>query len=185
MNDGFTTKRGLKQLDQNFRKIGLSSIDSFITNNLTKNQGLSTEMYTPIAEKHNHKFLSYMRDDGHGNGRITQGVKSLHAITKTFMGISGGSLTLFDQTIFSNPYNFKEYNTIDARAVIYENLGVTVFMITAKIKSPKIIIDFDKMVDRMFLDMRNLTFTYDKYINEALIRCKLVVNASMNYRDNR
>ena len=38
MNDGYITKRGLKQLDQNFKKIGLTTIDKFLTDNLNINK---------------------------------------------------------------------------------------------------------------------------------------------------
>ncbi len=183
MNDGYITKRGLKQLDQNFKKIGLTTIDKFLTDNLNKIGDIAQDSYTPVSENiTKSKNLSYI--DDRGNGRISNGVRSLEAITKTFKGIPSGALVLFDQVIYDNPYNFFTYSTTLARPIIYSNLGLTEYIPLATSVSPSSIEELAVMADRMFGDMRNLTFTYDKYINEALARCKLVVRASMNYRDN-
>lgn len=182
MNDGYITKRGLKQLDQNFRKIGLTSIDKFLLDNLNRGGDISPNLYEPVSENiTKSKNLAYT--DDRGNGRISNGVRSLDAITKTFKGIESGSLVLFDQIIYDNPFNFKGYNTFNARPIIYNNLGLAEYVPLALAVSPTVILELESLSDRMFKDMKNLTFTYDKYINEALICCKLVVRAAMNYRE--
>lgn len=183
MNDGYITKRGLKQLDQNFRKIGLTSIEKFLVDNLNRSGNISQDLYTPISENiTKSKNLAYT--DDRGDGRISNGVRSLEAITKTFKGIESGSLVLFDQVIYDNPFNFREYSTFNARPTIYNNLGLAEYVPLARAVSSNVILELELLSDRMFKDMKNLTFTYDKYINEALIQCKLVVRTAMNYREN-
>ena len=182
MTDIFRTKNGLKQLDQNFRNIGSTSIQNFLNSNLVKVGNIAQDNYIPI-ESNNTKNsnLSYLTD--RGNGRISKGVKSLEAITKIFKGISSSALVLFEQVIYDNPSNFKEYDSMSARQIIYNNLGLAEYISLAKSVSQTVIDDLNNMVDRMFKDMKNLTFTYDNYINEALIKCKNVVAASINYKD--
>jgi len=95
MNDGYITKRGLKQLDQNFKKIGLTTIDKFLTDNLNKIGDIAQDSYTPVSENiTKSKNLSYI--DDRGNGRISNGVRSPEAITKTFKGIPIGVSSNFN-----------------------------------------------------------------------------------------
>lgn len=183
MDNGYISKKSLKQIDQNFKKIGMTALNQFIDNNFTKLNNLAPEAYIPLQTRITRsKNLEYI--DDRGSGRISKGVKSLEAITKTLKGIQASSLTLFDQEIYSNPFDFRSYDVNNARTVIYENLGLTEFIPLAMVVSPKIITQLNIMVDKMFIDIKNSTFSYENYINEALPRCKLVVLAAMNFRED-
>lgn len=178
MTTGYFTKRSFKQIDQNFKRIGKTSIENFIEQNFSKEKDLDNNYYSlPIRRK----YLEYMND--RGDGRISKGLRSLEFITKTFRGIPQGALVLFDQIIYSNPYNFKTMNIEDSRIVIVQNLGLSEFIPNASLESKQTIDQLYNMIDRIFKDMKNFTYTFDRYLNEALPRCKLVVKASLNYNN--
>lgn len=186
MEPGYIPKKNIKQIQENFKKNGAgTSVADFISNNfkLATNIPQLFQTTSPNYIKINtSKNLAFMNDDGTGNGRITLGVKSLEAISKTLKGVNTSSLVLFDQIIYTRPYDFRNQSTDDARITIATNLGIAEMLPQVKLMSNDIINLFNNMADRMTVDIRSGTFSFDKYIHEALRVIKSVVRTAMNYK---
>lgn len=186
MDQGYIAKKPLKQIDKNFTDSAVgTTVDQFIAQNFVKATSIPTkfEVATPDYIKiSNSQNLIYLNDDGTADGRITLGVKSLVAITKTLKGIPANSLVLFDQVMYTKPYDFRRQSTEEARLTIATNFGITAMLPEVALVSQSVMDSLNNMSDRMTVDIRNGTFTFAKYINEALSVIKAVVKAAMNYK---
>lgn len=184
MQTGYVTKRSLKQVERDFQENGFTSVDTFINKNFSTEPDTFINPIPPYQSEFEKipksKNLDFLNDTG--SGRISKGVKSLEAICKILKGIPSGAFVLFDQTIYSNPYEILQLNENDSRNVIFSNLGVIPFIELAKRVSIIPINEINNMADVMIRDIKSGTFTYERYLNEALRKCKAVVRTAMNYK---
>ena len=179
---GYIPNRPMKEIEQDFKKGGIGTIDDFINNNFTQETS-NVFGNIPITQTPQNQLKSisfqYLNDDG--TGRIGNGVLSLEAITKVLKGVPAHSLTLFDQVIYTDPSIFYSNDITVLRNAVYTNLGIDAFVPSAQAGFPASIIDLNIIVDTMIKSMKNFTFTYDGYINPALSASKAVVQAAINF----
>lgn len=171
-------RRPVKKIQESFDRREMTSVDSFVERNFQpERDGLigGITSHQPMRQE-----FEYLRD--RGRGRISQGLESLETITKAIKGARAHSLVLFDKKMFSSPIEFKESTQDEAVELVINNLGLTSFISAAENVSRSTVDTLRSLAHRMSRDVKNGTFTVDKYKNEALRVCKAVVRTSMNYK---
>lgn len=179
---GYIPNKQIKDIEKSFKQGGFGAVQDFINNNFTL-EPTNALPNIPVAQPKQNQLTSisfqYLNDSG--DGRIGMGVLSLEAITKVLKGVPVHALTLFDQVIYTDPSEFFSTDKTSLRQAVYDNLGMSQFLSAALVISPTSVNNLNVVVDAIITDMKNLTFTYDDYIDTALGVCKAVVSAAIKF----
>lgn len=177
----YVGRRPVKQIQDSFTRGEMTTVDEFVERNFRPEPATGvTPSQTLYSELTRGSSLLYLNDNG--DGRISDGLKSLEAITKVLKGIPASAMVLFDQVIYTNPYTFRDTTDAESIDLVIQNLGLAPFVAPALAVSPNSIKALNELSLRMSKDIKNGTFTFNKYLNETLRTGKTVVKAGMNYK---